>query len=276
MTDTSYDYPKLVREAFIASFTSFHATEKLPRAEVSIQEKLTRYCSGLDQALLNGVIENALDVEERKEELAKVKAHFQEKGLPFSWWLDQDQNSPVLQDFLKEEGFNCPGLFMGLYKDLREEMGEERLPPGVALERIVPGDERWETWVDVFRQSFKFSEEAAVGYMEMMISMDDHPELTVRHYLGICDGQPAAVGSTLAVKRPGLPGIGYLCNAGVLEPFRRRGIGQASAHRRLLDLKSGGCEVATIVLMSDAMAQGYCSRLGFEKCYRLYPYLFQA
>ena len=65
---------------------------------------------------------------------------------------------------------------------------------------------------------------------------------------------------------------GGLYNACVAPKFRKYGVGTAMACHRVNIAKELGFDCLSIILMSDAMARGYCQRMGFTSYGTLTPY----
>lgn len=95
---------------------------------------------------------------------------------------------------------------------------------------------------------------------------------TCINFIARLEGQIAGV-SSLAIDRTfqGFKTGGFY-NACVLPEFRNKGIGSAMACHRIQIAKEMGLENLSIVLMSDAMARGYCEKLGFKNYQTMTPF----
>ena len=62
-------------------------------------------------------------------------------------------------------------------------------------------------------------------------------------------------------------GIGFLCGAATLAPFRRRGVQAALLRRRLADAGAAGCDLAVVTTAPGSRSQQNAQRQGFSLLY---------
>ena len=69
--------------------------------------------------------------------------------------------------------------------------------------------------------------------------------------------------------------MGGFYNAAVKPEGRGKGVATAMARQRIMDAKELEIDHISIILMADAMARGYCEKLGFKDCCEITPYLIK-
>lgn len=124
----------------------------------------------------------------------------------------------------------------------------------------------------ILSAKFFFPENPEVNEFYFKANISQGFDGPLYHYLSYIDGKAVGTGTLFITKSDDGKLIGGLWNGGVLEEARGKGAGTSSAIRRVSDAMDLGVDSLNCTLMSDAMAWGYCKRLGFQKLFQMFPY----
>ena len=135
---------------------------------------------------------------------------------------------------------------------------------------LVDGEEAARAWVDVLVEGFAVPDATATGVTGETFPADVlretfsnyHGVTHFRRYLAHVDGRAAGGGGLYAAD-----GIGILCGAATLAPFRRQGVQAALLRRRLADAIAAGCDLAVVTTAPGSTSQQNVQRHGFALLY---------
>ncbi|WP_265110895.1 GNAT family N-acetyltransferase [Halosolutus halophilus] len=181
-------------------------------------------------------------------ELSAAVAWMAERDVPF--WVtvteptvEVVESHPVDLDLVKAA--EQPGMAMATLDEIppRDSVAE--------IAEVTDSDERDE-FSTVTASAFEWPLDVVEQVDQAALAADD-----VRLFLGRVDGHPAASG--LLIQSGHVAGV---YSIGVVEEFRRRGIGEAMSWEVLQAGREAGCQVG--VLQSSEMGYPLYERMGFE------------
>lgn len=227
---------------------------------VEIASDLSRASLGIPIPSVNLVFGAHLDgLDDRAVErrIDEAIAWFDERGLPFVWWVLPSSEPRDLRDRLAARGFAVlPGAMPAMAVDLD---GPPRpvVPPGVEIVRVRDAS-TYRTYCDTLAAGFDAPAEFADAWFRL-VDLGFGDELALRMFLArtVPDGRPVGTGmAVLAGDTVGLYSIGTLADA------RGRGIGRAMTLTGMRAGYDAGCR--TVLLeATDAGYPLYIS-LGFR------------
>jgi ribosomal protein S18 acetylase RimI-like enzyme len=227
---------------------------------VEIASDLSRASLGIPIPSVNLVFGAHLDgLDDRAVErrIDEAIAWFDERGLPFVWWVLPSSEPRDLRDRLAARGFAVlPGAMPAMAVDLD---GPPRpvVPPGVEIVRVRDAS-TYRTYCDALAAAFDAPAEFADAWFRL-VDLGFGDELALRMFLArtVLDGRPVGTGmAVLAGDTVGLYSIGTLADA------RGRGIGRAMTLTGMRAGYDAGCRTA-LLEATDAGYPLYIS-LGFR------------
>ncbi|MBA2650800.1 MAG: GNAT family N-acetyltransferase [Tatlockia sp.] len=256
---------KAILSTFVEVFKSFQLD---PIIQPSLKYDPTAVISiaNLDELFFNGIcIKNPLDQKKLIEELQDTQHNL---GKPLTIWVTAETQIPEFEEMLKAR-FESPGSFYGMLLDLKQaklSFSHENI-----IVEPVTNKEQAHDFAKIYCEVFHFPrlQEHTTRWAIKQYEIDNP---VCMNYLSKIDGVVAGV-SSLAIDRNFKTfNAGGFYNACVLPEFRKSGIATAMATHRVNAAKALGLEYLSIVLMSDAMARGYCEKLGFINHNTMTPY----
>lgn len=188
--------------------------------------------------------------------------------LPLTAWVTDAPSAPKLHHILSAK-FSSPGPFYGMLLDLNKANFSVCLE-GISIEPVT-NHYQAEMYAKVFSDTFHFPNifEPTIRWAVNQYETLNQSGIS---YIAKVNGVVAGVCSLIIDREFKEFKTGGFYNACVLPEFRKRGIGTAMACHRVKAAKKIGLKQVSILLMSNAMARGYCERLGFMNFATLTPY----
>jgi ribosomal protein S18 acetylase RimI-like enzyme len=245
-------------------FQNFHFQ---PSVALASDHTAKSFISGWDAFFFNNILlEGPSDPENLISEIKHIHGSLKK---PLMIWTTpetiQDKEARLTKSL--ESAFSTHGAFFGMLLDLSHVNFSADLSPDITIEAVH--DEQ---------SSTEFSK-ILCHVFQMRLIEDKMAQWALQqtrtsspgaiNYVAKCHGVPAGV-SSLFLNSP--LKTGGLYNAAVLPEYRKSGVGTAMAEHRAQVAHSMGLETLSIILMSDAMALGYCERMGFKKICEFTPY----
>lgn len=248
----------------------FQSFKLKPSVHFSEDPMAQSYISGWDAFFFNNiVIKRPKDSEKL---VAEIKRFHEALKKPLLIWTTpetiQDRKSSLTQAL--SQNFSSHGSFQGMLLDLNDADLSESLSDSVEIREVKDEKSSHDFSIilcDVFQMKPIQKEMAA-----WVLKQSQSPFPSAYNYLAIVKGVPVGVSSLFINRSFSEVKTGGLYNAGVLPEYRKLGIGSVMAKHRVEVAKSMGVENLSIILMSDAMARGYCERMGFKKFGEFTPY----
>ena len=260
---------KAVLSTLVEYLRSLNMDQSLTNPSLKYDPDAFSVFTGLNENLYNSVF-----LKHPSDNLALIKelnAIQHDLKLPLTAWVTADTDSPQLGQLLNEH-YQSPGSFYGMLLDLNKA-NLSTCPSYVSIEQ-VKNQQQAEEYSEVFSKTFNFPNlrTHTTHWASNQYKATNPSGLS---YIAKVDGIAAGVCSLMFNNVFHEFKTGGLYNACVLPEFRKRGIGTAMACHRINVAKEMGLEYLSIVLMSTAMARGYCERLGFTNYQSLTPYYIQ-
>ena len=258
---------KAILSTFLEVFKSFQL-QPMPNITLQYDPAATIFLTGLNDLFFNYVcIKNPLDQEQLIIELNAIQKQY---NIPLTVWITHETEIPEFEKLMKEH-FESPGPFFGMLLEL-EQAQTAVIPENITIEIIqnpLQAKEFSKIYCDVFNLNVPKECE------QWVITQYEKYNPACINYIARINGKIAGV-SSLAIDRAFKEfKTGGFYNACVLPEFRNNGIATAMACHRIEVAKQMGLDNLSIVLMADAMARGYCERLGFKNYKTMTPYFIR-
>ncbi len=171
---------------------------------------------------------------------------------------------------LLKRNYKTSGPNFGMVLDVNETNLSPK-KPGIDIVKVET-EQQVDQFIDIYVNVFGFQSEIDF-FRKLFLEILHCQSPPWINYLGTLNGE--AVGcSSLTLNRDDKGKLlGGFYNAAVKPEARGRGIATAMACQRVKDAKELGIDYITIILMADAMARGYCEKMGFKDICRIIPYL---
>lgn len=259
-------------EAILSTFLEFFQSFAQPVVHKTLQTDPTARVNltGLDDLFFNNV---CLKKPTCKNQLIQELKDLQrELNKPLLAWVTAETESPEQVKALLAQHFESPGAFYGMLLQLQEATLTED-SNNVSIQAVQDAQD-YASFAQIFCETFHLKNvyDATVSWLNKQHHL---LKPTCINYLARVDGQVAGICS-LAINRSFTKcRTGGFYNACVLPQYRNRGVATAMACHRVRIAQALGLQNLSIVLMSDAMARGYCERLGFKNYKTLTPYIIR-
>ncbi|KTD56750.1 Acetyltransferase (GNAT) family protein [Legionella santicrucis] len=257
---------KAVLSMWLTYLKSLKTQHALKEPILSCAPNAAMVITGVNQNLFNSIIlQTPIDKFRLIDELRTTQKNL---DLPLTAWLSSDTDLADFSDML-ERNFDSPGPFYGMLLEV-----EQAIPfthsAKITIEQ-VKGLEQAEEYAQIFCKVFHFPS-LFHPTISWAVAQYENSKPSGLSYIARVDGVAVGVCSLMFDDDLKECQAGGLYNACVLPEFRKMGIGTAMANHRVLVAKEMGLDYISILLMSDAMARGYCERLGFVHQNTLTPF----
>lgn len=209
--------------------------------------------SGISTPLCNAVVMCGIEGKEAPDVVQYVTHYFQEKKLPYSWWLEESEEHPLLLEALTQAGFSSIGLFLGMTISLADLESRAESPLEI---REVREEADFQAWGAVIAEAFEMAAPVSTSYGELF---SKSPGL---HLAGYQAGRAVTTGTLLGA---------YLYNVATLKEERSKGYATALVWELLQRAKAQGVE--EVGLIGSPLAAGIYKRLGFETVARFHIFV---
>lgn len=256
-----------ILSTFVEIFKSFQLSS-IPKISLQFDPEATIVLTGLNDIFFNSIcIKTPIDQEKLLMELKNLQ---QQLKVPLTIWITHETAVPEFEILLKEN-FESPGPFYGMLLDLKQAP-LTKTPNNISIE-VVESPTQAKEFAKIYCEIFHLNvleeiEKWAIKQYEM-----DNP--TCITYIARVNGKIAGVSSLVIDHSFKAFKTGGFYNACVLPDFRKHGVATAMACHRIQVARNLGLENISIILMSDAMARGYCEQLGFKNYQTMTPYFIR-
>ncbi|HSX11098.1 MAG TPA: GNAT family N-acetyltransferase [Chlamydiales bacterium] len=184
----------------------------------------------------------------------------------FVWYLGETTPQAFI-DRLTEKGFSDVGIFRAVMGPLDHLTPPPLLPVGYSLHR-VEDELALAEFNDLVCATFGIPEQDKASHLAFLWkAMQTTPPLMV-HWVVRKEGK---VVSTLSTQIHG--DLVSFWNGATLSEERRKGLSTALRQLALQDASARGCTLGASYLMSEGLAFGICSKLGFETKWQIKVFL---
>ncbi len=232
--------------------------------QVERNEEMLRYYSGIQFAVENGVYVRRFQEVDLEHRVVEQIEFFRSRKVPHMWYFGAGSSPHTIEDILLDNGlvkseWDNPAMAADL-RILDEAQISNQMKRSGAIVTIVTSEEKLEGWMEVFRATSGWPEEANTAYHHTCKHMLKDTERAML-ILAEIDGQPAGI--SLSILSEGVVG---LYSVGTLEEYRRKGVGTLVSLAAMIAGKEKGYEIG--VLFSSQMGQRVYSRIGFKEHFK--------
>ncbi len=250
-----------------AVWANYHG---IPNVEVVIDDRIAKIYTGLPGPMFNGVLYARFGPHELESRIDAVIDYFQQREVPFSWWVGPTSTPDTLCEVLISRGmtqapFDTPGMAIDL-RVLNEQLLEKATRRSKTVVQRVQTKTELKEWVGIAGKVFGLTPKTVEAFYEMHSPHIGHrAKGDVVDYIAFIEGEPVGV-SYLAYSA----GVVGLYSVGTLNDYRGKGIGTAVSLAPLLEAKQQGYEIGT--LQAAQMAINLYIRMGFKTCCQFKTY----
>jgi GNAT superfamily N-acetyltransferase len=196
--------------------------------------------------------------EEIEAEIKKVRAFFEDLGVPYYWWLSpfcQPEDMPIL---LEKEGLSDRDGSLPAMGAFLNGKFDYRIDPEIRVWE-AKGEEDLKAASFIRRTGFRFPDGVGLDYFEAMPDSWLDPAGPAHLYLAaLGDGPPAAIGAL--IYGADMPGVYVMAT---LPEWRRKGLGKAIMVR-IMDEASTRSNDRIIGLTASPIGFQLYSQFGFK------------
>lgn len=224
------------------------------------------FITGFNDFFFNNIcLNNPTDQDKLIEEIKDFHSNLNK---PLMVWITPETISPGLKEKL-EVHFDCHGDYYGMLLDVNQAQLTER-PEHISIKEVSSAEEARD-FSEIFCNLFQ------LGNMHehmtaWLIKQYQSNQPQAINYISKINGQLAGICTLTLNDQLSEYKVGGFYNTCVLPQYRKLGVGTAMASHRVREAKKLGLKYLSVILMSDAMARGYCQRLGFQNCKTLTPF----
>lgn len=254
---------KAILSTVISLFESFE-TQGMKSLEYDPEARIL--ITGLKDFFFNNIfLKKPKDQDKLIEEL---KSFHQNLAKPLMVWVTAETESPELEAKMKAH-FDSHGSFYGMLLDV----GKAHLidcPEQISIEALET-EEAATNYANIFCNLFQLNNtHDAMKSWLMKQYQNDNPSSI--NYIAKMNGELAGICTLSLNYQFSEFKVGGFYNTCVLPKYRKSGVATAMASHRVKKAKALVLEYLSVILMSDAMARGYCEKLGFKNYKTLTPF----
>jgi len=246
----------------MAAFWSVYG--RTPGSTLHAAADVVWFYTGLQVAILNGVVSVHQQPEGIRETMEDLQALINAKGAPAYWWTGPESQPVNIGSLLEDYGLQPSGETPGMALELGALDENPGMVPGFTIRRVNTPQMRSD-WSRVAAIGTGFPGAIADAFAGLEITLNGPQYEAQPRYLGYLDGIPVA--TSALVLEAGVAGIYAVAT---LPEARRKGIGRMMTVVPLLEAKQAGYQVG--ILQASSMGYPIYKQLGFvEVCrYKIY------
>jgi ribosomal protein S18 acetylase RimI-like enzyme len=258
--------PAAVARAVEANSAAYYAHfSLLPGAVLHTAPPIRWFATGINEELLNGVLDARLEPDTANAQIASVLAYFQQRHLPMLWHTGPSTRPTTLGDTLLAHGLAHVEDEPGMAADLHALDETAPIPAELSF-TPVQNVEALRDWIAVWLHPVP-STQLRERFLMAFAGLGFAVERPLRHYVGALDGRPVATAALFLSE-----GVASVQHVVTHTAFRRRGIGAAMTLLTLRQAQTEGHRVA--VLTASPLGHAIYRRLGFRDYCTLGTYRF--
>lgn len=236
----------------------------IPEARYEKTDELTRYLSGLPTINFNAVMGWVKDSENYDQRIVEQLQFFGET--PFFWYVDEN-TSPAFEEALKKHGFVDAGIFRGVAGPLEAPITLTSVPEGCVLE-MVQDERAMEEFNDLVCRVFAIEEPTKTAYKKILWDLTQEKNKQWYHWIARKDGKIVSAVSTMIQDS-----IVSFWNGASIPELRKQGLSTALRRFSLQHAVAHGAKFGSSYLMSEGLAFGICSKLGYTTKWRFHAFI---
>lgn len=223
-----------------------------------IKNECTILVTEIDNDNFNIVIDAHFSHKNADQKIDEIVAFFQNKSLPFSWWLGPSDSPPDLKERLVSKGFLFKGNDYGMYLDLKNYVASTILSRKLEIKQVLNPNELKE-FDEVHVISFGNSNFFELIYSKIPSYAYDQ-KAPFRFYTGYLNGKAVTTG--VLAFHANVVGIYYIAT---LPEERRKGYATEMMHYLLCIAKEENQKI--VVLEASEEGKKVYEKIGFKECY---------
>ncbi len=237
----------------------------VPHACAEKVGSLERYFSGLPMVNFNAVIGW---VKEPKEYDVRIEEELTFFGdTPFFWYVEENAD-PEFKEALKQHGFVDIGIFRGVMGSLDAPVVSTPVPEDCVLE-MVRDEDAMDEFNDLVCRVFGIESPTKEAYREILWNLtQEKGNRQWYHWIARKQGQVVSAVSTMIQD-----GIVSFWNGASLPELRKQGLSTALRRFSLQHAMANGARYGSSYLMSEGLAFGICTKLGYKTKWRFHAFV---
>jgi len=236
----------------------------VPQAQYKKMGSLERYFSGIPVINFNAVVGWLQDPAEYDTRIQQELSFFGD--MPFFWYVDEDA-SPQFKKSLEKHGFVDAGIFRGVMGPLDKPIESAPLPEGCVLEK-VQDEKSMDEFSDLVCEVFEMRGPGKKAYRDLLWDLREKEGQEWTHWIARKDGRVVSAVSTMLQD-----GVVSFWNGASDSSLRKQGLSTALRKRALQEAVAHGAKFGSSYLMSEGLAFGICSKLGYQTKWRFHAFL---
>lgn len=237
----------------------------IPEAVFETKNGIKRCLSGIPVPFHNAVM-GSPEKSQWDQTIKEQFTYFSAAKMPFVWYIDEESN-PEFKEKLLAYGFQDNGIFKGVIGGLDNAIPSPTVPNNCVLER-VKNESVMEAFNDLVCATFGIHGVSKDLYKKFLWESTQNKRHPMCHWLARKEGKVVSALSTLIEGN-----VVSFWNGASLPEIRRQGLSTALRCLALKEAISKGCRFGASYLMSEGLAFGICSKLGFQLKWRFNVFL---
>jgi hypothetical protein len=237
-----------------------------PDAGVATVYGMRRYLSGMPMHNFNAVMGAPSSGTDFDACIDEQLSYFGKSKTPFIWYVNEEEGEEF-KEKLRQRGFVDAGIFRGVMGELNQPVALSAIPDDCMIER-VQDEAAMEEFNDLVCSVFKIEGSSKEAYKTISWEMarGEKPELF--HWMVRQQGKVVSAVSTLVKD-----GVISFWNGASLPELRKQGLSTALRRFAVQDGMRRGAKLGSSYLMSEGLAFGICSKLGYTTKWRFRAFL---
>lgn len=263
-------YLQVLQNQFERMHQLFAEFKFIPEATFESLNGIKRYLSGIPMHNFNvlmGVPDKEMDADAF---ISQQMNYFAGYDVPFYWYVDESA-SPDFKEKLKKHGFIDEGINRGVFGHLDKPIANTSIPEDCVLE-LVTNEMAMDEFNDLVCTVFGVTGINIDAYRDFSWKMaQNKKEPIFYHWVARKNGKVVSAVSTMV-----LDGVASFWNGASSPDVRKQGLSTALRRFALQHAISLGAKYGSSYLMSEGLAFGICSKLGYETKWRFHAFLSPA
>lgn len=260
------DHCQMVQDHFNLMYRLLGESKHIPSAAFEeIQGKVKRCLSGCAIPYINAIIGCPKDVN-WNECIEEQIRYFNKAKMPWVWYVDENSSNEFKQKLL-EYGFKDGGVFRGVIGILDKPIPNPQIADGCEIQ-LVKDKAAMDEFNELVCSVFGIEGPGKESYKEILWDTTKNPDYPMYHWVARKQGKVVSAVSTLIENE-----MVSFWNGASLPELRRQGLSTALRQFALRDAISKGCTIGASYLMSEGMALGICTKLGYQTKWRFNVFL---
>lgn len=256
---------QLLKKQFNFLYHLFVDHHYVPHACYEKIDSLERYFSGLPTVNFNAVIGW---LKEPKEYDVRIQEELKFFGdIPFFWYVEESANLEF-KEALKKYGFVDAGIFRGVIGPLDASVTSMPIPEDCVLE-MVQDEGAMGEFSDLVCRVFGIESPTKEAYKEIVWNLIQEEEKRQwYHWIVRKQGQVVSAVSTMIQE-----GVVSFWNGASSPEIRKQGLSTALRRFSLQHAMANGARYGSSYLMSEGLAFGICTKLGYKTKWRFHAFV---